>query len=117
MDAARKKELKEAYKEIKTLYGVVKLTNQRNGKVFLDSYSNIKNKEYYLRSQLDDDRHPNAALQADWKTFGSGAFIYEELIEKDASEVADARWEAKQLEQMFLDQLQPFGENGYNKPL
>ena len=117
MDAARKRELKEAYKEIKTWYGVVKLTNQRNGKVFIDSFSNLKNKEYYLRNQLDDGRHPNAALQADWQIFGSEAFIYEVLIEKDASEVTDVRWKAKQLEQAFLNQLRPFGENGYNKPL
>lgn len=116
MDAERRRELKESYKEIKTWLGVVKLTNLRNGKVFIDSFSNIKNKEYYLRSQLNDGRHPNAALQADWKTFGSEAFSFEVLEKLDASMVADPTWEAKQMEKRLLLELAPFGEAGYNRP-
>ena len=115
MDAARKKELKESYREIQTWYGVIKLTNQHNGKVFIDSFSNIKNKEYYLRSQLDEGRHPNAALQADWKIYGGEAFAYEVLEQKDAAKVTDVTWETKQLEKRFLIELEPYGDAGYNK--
>jgi hypothetical protein len=116
MDSMRKKELKDSYKEVITWYGVIKLTNTENGKLFVCSFSNVKNKEQYLRDQLADGRHPNAALQADWKLFGSGAFAYELLEQKDASKVADPAWEAKQLERYYLNLLEPYGEKGYNKP-
>jgi hypothetical protein len=116
LDAARRKALQEAAKAVKTFYGVVKLTNSASGRVFIGSFSNIKNRESYLRDQLDDGRHPNAALQADWRIYGSAAFSYEVLAEKDAAEVNDAAWEAKQLEAVFLEELQPYGERGYNRP-
>jgi hypothetical protein len=115
MDSARKKELKEAYKEVVTYYGVIKLTNTQNGKVFIGSFTNLKNKESYLRAQLEDGRHPNAALQADWRACGSAAFAYEVLEQKDASKATDPKGEAKQLEDYYLELLQPYGDTGYNK--
>jgi hypothetical protein len=101
MDNNRKKELKEAYREIKTYYGVVRFTNTLNGRALIASFSNLKNKESYLRMQLEDGRHPNAALQDDWRTYGSDVFSYEVLESKDAAEVIDARYAAKQLEELY----------------
>jgi hypothetical protein len=91
------------------------LSNSQNGKIFVSSFSNIKNKEQYLRDQLADGRHPNAALQADWNSYGGDAFTYEVLEQKDASKVSDARYEAKQLEEYYLELLEPYGERGYNR--
>ncbi|MDR0513816.1 MAG: GIY-YIG nuclease family protein [Coriobacteriaceae bacterium] len=113
---ARRKELRNAFEQIKTFYGVVKVTNTRNGKFFITSFTNIKNKEGYLWAQLDDGRHPNAALQADWRTFGADAFAYEVLESHDAADVGNVAFEAKQLEKHYLEALEPFGEKGYNKP-
>ncbi|MDR2587405.1 MAG: GIY-YIG nuclease family protein [Coriobacteriales bacterium] len=116
MDVNRRAQLKEAYREMTTWYGVVKLTNTVTDKVFIASYPNLKNKELVLRAQLDDGRHPNAALQADWRTFGSNSFAYEVLEQKDAAKVEDARFAAKQLEKHYLQTLEPYGDHGYNKP-
>jgi hypothetical protein len=84
--------------------------------VFVASYPNLKNKELVLRMQLDDGKHPNAALQADWRAFGGDAFTYEVLESSDAAKVDDARFAAKQLEKRHLARLEPYGERGYNKP-
>jgi hypothetical protein len=101
LDSQRKKELKQEYKEVKTYYGVVRFCNMVTGRALVTSFSNLKNKEDYLRMQLDDGRHPNAALQADWREYGGDAFSYEVLISKDAAEVSDARYAAKQLEELY----------------
>jgi hypothetical protein len=116
VDANRKAQLKEAYREMTTWYGVVSLTNTSNGKVFIASYPNLKNKEVVLRMQLDDGRHPNSALQADWKLCGGDAFIYEVLEKRDAAKVEDVRFAAQQLEKQHLKRLEPYNERGYHKP-
>jgi hypothetical protein len=116
MDTKRRAQLKEAYREMTVWYGVVRLTNIQTGKAFIASYPNLKNKELVLRMQLDDNRHPNAALQADWRAFGSDAFAYEVLEKHDADKVADARFAAKQLEKRYLEVLEPYGERGYHRP-
>jgi hypothetical protein len=117
MDASRKAQLKEAYREMTTWYGVVKLTNTQNGRVFVAAYPNLKNREVVLHMQLDDGKHPNAALQADWKEYGGDAFVYEVLEKRDAAKVDDVRFAAQQLEKRYLELLGPYGERGYNKPI
>lgn len=116
MDMKRRKELLEQYKQIKTYYGVIQVTNTANGKIFLNSYPNLKNKWLTLKAQLDMGTHANAELQKDWKEFGPETFTYEVLEQKDLSKVTDRKWELKQILKPWLEKLQPYGEKGYNKP-
>ncbi|CAG7654862.1 GIY-YIG nuclease family protein [Paenibacillus allorhizosphaerae] len=115
MDKSKRKELLEEYKQMKTYMGVIKITNKVNGKTYIDSYPNLKNKWLTIAAQLDMGRFANAQLQKDWKEFGSEAFSYEELERKEANEVIDMRWELKQIVKPWLEKLQPYGDNGYNK--
>ncbi|MBB6638390.1 GIY-YIG nuclease family protein [Cohnella thailandensis] len=116
MDKSKRKELQEEFKQVKTFMGVVRITNRANGKVFIDSYPNLKNKWLTIQMQLDMGRFANAELQRDWKEQGKEAFDYEVLEEKDTSDIADVRWETKQMEKRWLEKLQPYGDAGYNKP-
>lgn len=116
MDMNKRKELLEDYKQIKTYMGVIQIKNKKNGKIFLDSYPNLKNKWLTLQMQLDMGRFANLELQRDWKEQGSEAFEYEVLEQKDASKIDDVRWERKQILKPWLEKLQPYGEQGYNKP-
>jgi len=116
MDMNKRKELIEAYKQIKTYMGVVQIKNTVNGKIFIDSYPNLKNKWLTLQMQLDMGRFANAQLQKDWKEFGSSAFTYEILEQKETDKVSDIRWEVKQIIKPWLEKLQPYGDKGYNKP-
>ncbi|MEH7307756.1 GIY-YIG nuclease family protein [Neobacillus drentensis] len=115
MDKNRRKELKEEYKQIKTYMGVYQIINTINGKIYVDSCLNLKNKWLTLRGQLDMGRFANFELQRDWKELGEGAFVYEVLEEKEIDEATDKRWELKQLEKPWLKNLQPYGVRGYNK--
>jgi hypothetical protein len=116
VDKSKRKELLEQYKEIKTYMGVIQVKNKVTGRIFLDSYPNLKNKWLTVRAQLDMGRFANAGLQKDWKELGADAFEYEVLEQKDAGEVTDVKWEQKQMLKKWLAKLEPYGDKGYNKP-
>ncbi len=115
MDKQKRRELLEEYKKIKIYMGVTKITNTTNGKIYIASYPNLKNKWINIQAQLEMGRHPNLELQKDWKTIGPEAFTFEILEEKEEDDVTDMKWELKQLEKPWLAKLQPYGEKGYNK--
>ncbi|MDP4153525.1 MAG: GIY-YIG nuclease family protein [Bacillota bacterium] len=115
MDKLRRKELLEEYKQIKTYMGVVKITNVKNGKIFLAAFPNLKNIWTRIEGQLNMGRHTNSKLQKDWNEYGADAFIFEILEEKKTDDMIDVAFEAKLLLKNWLIKLQPFDECGYNK--
>ncbi|WNQ09006.1 GIY-YIG nuclease family protein [Paenibacillus aurantius] len=115
MDKAKRKELIEEFKQIKTYMGVIQITNRTNGKRYLAAFPNLKNKWETIRAQLDMGRHMNSGLQRDWKEFGPEAFHYEILERKEAEEITDIKWEMKQILKPWMAKLQPYGERGYHK--
>lgn len=116
IDKQRRKELIEQYKEIKTYMGIFQIKNNVNGKIFIDSCPNLKNRWFTLKWHLEMGRHPNSELQKDWNELGPEAFIYEVLEQKEADKVDDIRWELKKMKKKWLEKLQPYGDRGYNKP-
>lgn len=113
------KELKEEYKQLKFKIGVFQIRNKINDKIYIDSSVNLD--AFWNRNcaQLNFGNHPNAALQSDWKTFGEDNFVYEilsEIKQKDDEQLDYAK-EAKQLAALFIDELKPFDEKGYNKKI
>jgi|KBSMisStaDraftv2_1062788.scaffolds.fasta_scaffold00307_25 hypothetical protein len=112
-----RKELKEEYKELKFRMGVFQIRNLDNGKVYVDSTTNINSIYNRLRLQLNFGNHPNEALQSDWKLLGEDHFKFEvlgEIEQKDGTQTDYAK-ELKALEQLWLDKLKPYGEKGYNR--
>ncbi|TXK85153.1 GIY-YIG nuclease family protein [Paenibacillus sp. N3.4] len=115
MDKSKRKELQEEFKQIKTYMGVIQIINKINGKKYIDSYPNLKNKWMTIQMQLDSGRFANSQLQKDWKEFGAETFTFEVLEEKETGDVTDIKWELKQMEKLWLDELQPYGDRGYNR--
>lgn len=112
-----KKELKSEYKEMKFQMGVFQIKNTANGKILIDSSTNIPAKWNRHHAQLKFGSHRNKVLQQEWNKFGTMAFEYTVLSEieyKDAD--VDYNKEVEILEELYLEELQPFGEKGYNKP-
>ena len=116
MEKQKRKELLEAYKQQKTMMGVVQIKNEINGKLFVMGFPNLKNKWASQRTQLDMGRHMNLALQKDWNAFGPNAFSYEVLEEKSTEDMPDVRYEVRQMENKWLEKLMPFDDKGYNRP-
>lgn len=111
-----KKELKEQYKQQKFRIGVFQIKNTANNKIFIGSSTDLVAIWNRLRFQLNNGLHSNEALQADWTRLGEGQFVYGILseIKQDDNKNGDYKREAELLEQLFIEELQPFGARGYN---
>ncbi|MBE7169026.1 MAG: GIY-YIG nuclease family protein [Williamsia sp.] len=112
----KQKELKEQYKAQKMKIGVFQIRNTANGKVYVESSNNLDASWNRNRTELNFGNHRNETLQKEWKEFGEEKFKFEilaEIAQKD-NEKVDYGKEAKQLARMFIEELQPFDEQGYN---
>jgi hypothetical protein len=114
-----RKELKEEYKQMKFTMGVFRIRNIKNGKVFIGSSNDLKAIWNAQRFQLEAGLHQNAALQAEWKEMGAECFVYEiieEILPSDDKPL-DYNKEVKTLEQLLIEEIQPFGDKGYHTRL
>lgn len=110
-----KKELKAAYKQMKFPMGVFQIRNTTNGKIFIASSNNINALWNRHRTELKFNSHKNKILQKDWNDFGEGTFVFEVLGEVPYDEeTVNYQEEIKTLEALYLEELKPFGEKGYN---
>lgn len=59
----------------------------------------------------------NKVLQQEWNEYGEQAFEIEvlEILEKKKTGFFDAKETLHKLEEKWLEQLQPYGERGYNR--
>lgn len=111
-----KKDIKREYKEREKPAGVFQVKNTVNGKVLLGSSLNLEGALNRHKFSLAINGHRNQALQQDWNEYGADKFIFEIL---DVVQVKDdpnfkLSDELTLLEQIWLEELQPFGECGYN---
>lgn len=116
MDKERRKELKAQAGRVKTMMGIYQIKNDQNGKIYLASSSNLKNQWMRQKMQLEDGKHMNAALQKDWSAAGKDAdsiFSFRVLDEYEVDEDMDVKKELSQLEEVWLEELRPYGEKGY----
>lgn len=111
-----RKELLRAYKEKKPRAGVYQLRNLRNGKVLVGSTTTLDTIWNSIHMQLKAGNHMAADLQAEWNSMGADAFTFEILAEHEPAPDSprDLRTEIKDLEKMFLEEIRPYGERGYN---
>ncbi len=97
--------------------GVFQVRNTLNGKIFIGSSPDLNAIWNRFQMQLKLNSHTNKALQQDWNTLGAEHFEFEILArikQDDTKEINYAR-ELKELEALYLDELQPYGEKGYHK--
>jgi len=96
--------------------GVFQIKNKTNGKLLIDSSLNMPAKWNRHHVQLKFGNHKNKELQQEWNHFGAATYEYvvlEEIPFKNP--LVDYAKEVAILEEIFLEQFQPFGEKGYNK--
>jgi 3-deoxy-D-manno-octulosonic-acid transferase len=114
-----KKELLQEYKQKVFRMGVFQIRNTVNNKILVESSPNLDAIWNRHRLELKFGSHRNLVLQADWAAHGEENFVYEILEELNQTQAAanklDPAKEIKLLEQLYLDELQPFEEKGYNR--
>jgi hypothetical protein len=99
------KQLKEDYKQQKFKIGVFQIRNVVNEKIFVGSSINLDAIWNRIKVELKFGGHRNKPLQEDWTNFGED--------QKDGDKI-DYNKEVKKLEEMFIEELQPFGGKGYH---
>ena len=114
----RKKELKREYQQGHPPLGVFQIRCLTNEKVFVGSALNLPGILNRHKFALQQGGHQNKALQADWKALGEANFVFEILDELTPREdpAYDYRDDLVALENLWLEQLQPYDERGYNEP-
>lgn len=114
----RKKELKQMYKETPIEGGVFQIKNNISGKIFIGSTRNFKTING-LKFSLEAGSAPLTALelQKDWSHYGANAFSIDKLetLKKKDDPYFNEKEALQELEEKWRDQLQPYGEKGYNK--
>ncbi len=95
--------------------GVFQIRNTVNGKILIESSPNLDKIWNRHQAQLNFGSHQVADLQKDWQTLGAESFVFEILSEIEPEEDSRKNTKAlKTLEQMFIEEFQPFGEKGYH---
>lgn len=112
-----RKVLKEEYKQKKFKMGVFQIKNKINSKIFIGSSMDLNAIWNRQRMQLKLGNHPNSELQKDWKEYGKESFSYKILaeIKQDDEKEMDYKKELKVLEELYIEELNPFEEKGYNR--
>ncbi|HYD47158.1 MAG TPA: GIY-YIG nuclease family protein [Terriglobales bacterium] len=113
-----RKELVRQYKEAGTSMGVYRIRNLRNGRSFVGSARDVRGKLNGHLAQLKMGVHRNRELQRDWNELGPEAFAFEvvDLLEAKHEPDYDPTEDLRVLEELWLEKLQPFGDQGYNTP-
>lgn len=112
-----RRELTRQYKETQRQMGIYRIQNTANGKVFIGAARDVPGKLNSHRFQLRMKVHRNELLQQDWEDYGPDAFVFEALdllTPKDQPDY-DPTEDLQVLEDLWLQKLQPFGDNGYNR--
>lgn len=111
----RKRELKQAYKEMKVEGGIYVITNKQNDKKFVGSTRNFKTLNG-TKFTLENGVHTNRLLQEDWNQFGKDAFEMEkvETLKAPENQYIDEKKELEKLLDKWVEKLQAYGENGYH---
>jgi len=109
-------ELRRAYKEAPRQAGIYQIKNLRSGKILLGSSTNLHGPLNKHRFMLSIGRHSNAALQEDWNRNGPDAFSFEilEVVKPSDDPTFCLEDELTLLEQIWLEQLRPLYDRGYN---
>jgi hypothetical protein len=97
--------------------GVFQIVNKVNGKVFVDSSTNVPGKINRHKFALGNGSHASKSLQADWREFGEAAFEFETL--EDVAPRDDPSYnynsDLEFLEDLWVEKLEPYDDKGYNQ--
>jgi group I intron endonuclease len=115
---AHQRALAQDYKKQPKKLGVYCIRNTSNSKCFIGVSRDLDARMNRHRFELrQNSEHVSADLQNDWNSQGAEAFEFTILdtIEPADDPQYDPSEDLEVLEQLWLDQLNPFTPHGYNK--
>lgn len=114
---ADRKELIREYKRTPIDMGVYQVRNTVNGKCFVGVSKNIRARLNRHRSDLKFGGESVKAMLEDYRQYGAEAFAFEtlDLLEPSDKPGYKPDQDLQVLESLWLEKLQPFEPQGYNK--
>lgn len=111
-----KSEIKKQYKSAPPVMGIYRITNLVNKKIFIGSSRNLPGRINRHKFELKFGSEQITGLLDDYKKFGEENFSFEIIDKLEPKEESgyDPRGDLAELEHLWIEQLQPFGERGYN---
>ncbi|MGM0853505.1 MAG: GIY-YIG nuclease family protein [Bacillota bacterium] len=113
----RKKELKQQYKETSVEAGIYQIMNKMNNKIYIGSTKNLKTLNGIKFMLETNEFTTNKELQKEWNQFGKDAFTFDivEKLKKNDDPYFTEKEALAELEEKWLEKLQPYRERGYNQ--
>jgi len=111
-----RKDINREYIERPKPAGVFQVKNVAKNKVLLGSSLNLEGSLNKHRFMLKIGSHTNKALQQDWNEEGQDKFTFDilEMVKVKDDPNFNLNDELTLLEQVWLEELEPVGERGYN---
>ena len=112
----RKKELKEQYKQLKPVMGLLAFQSTITGKHHLEASLDLKSTMNRTLFQLKHGSHPQKELQRDWNQGGTNSFeiqILDELSPVEDGTPKNYEEELEELRLMWIDTLTKKGISFY----
>jgi len=102
-----RKELKEAYKQMKIPMGVFQIRNIKNNKVLIDHSIDMESKWNRHKMELKFGNHRNRSFQKDWNEYGEENFVFDVLSELKSRDEENINYnkELKTLQDMVTEEL------------
>jgi hypothetical protein len=112
-----KKEMKEAYQDMKFPAGVYQIKNVNNNKVLVDCSSNLTAIWNRHQAQLRFGSHRNADLQRDWNELGQENFVFEILgeINDEGLTARKKEQELTTLKELWVEKIKKSNQSTYNQ--
>jgi group I intron endonuclease len=112
-----KSEIKKKYKQTVTPMGIYQLKNLLNGKILIGSSKNLPARKNRFEMELSFGNITNKELMQDVKQSGKENFVFEVLDYLEPKEDPSYNYseDLKTLEELWIEKLLPFNDNGYNK--
>jgi group I intron endonuclease len=111
-----KKKLLKEYKQTVQPMGIFQIRNLQNGKIFIGNSTNLN--AVMNRFKFDPEMSCNVVsqLKKEFSQYGADNFVLEIIDRLEPKKEPDYNYreDLAELEQMWIDKLQPFGDKGYN---
>jgi len=89
--------------------GIYNIRNIKNGKIYIGSAINIKNRGHVHINELENNKHHSKHLQHSWNKYGKNNFVFEVIEYTDVQNLLER-------EQFWIDNTNCLNDKiGYNK--